>query len=176
MPFLLYGGFRHHDSLLSQSEEYPITLYVCIIYVSVFEGMYVLPCADDVQPNYGKVPCACVAIRRVSHNTVCMYIIRIYIGRNVCACYLVRIMSNPIMRRFHVQGCVVAQPRLCYHGHQRPKHVVLRSRSKPLLVDRTDTLLNEPSFVTTTRITAAPNRLESNCRHKIALVLTTCRF
>ena len=121
-------------------------------------------------------PCACVAIRRVSHNTVCMYIIRIYIGRNVCACYLVRIMSNPIMRRFHVQGCVVAQPRLCYHGHQRPKHVVLRSRSKPLLVDRTDTLLNEPSFVTTTRITGAPNRLESNCRHKIALVLTTCRF
>ena len=72
MPFPLYGGFRHHDSLLSQSEEYPITLYVCIIYVSVFEGMYGLPCADDEQPNYVKVSCACVAIRRVSHNTVCI--------------------------------------------------------------------------------------------------------
>ena len=26
-----------------------VCLYVCILYVSVFEGMYVLPCADDVQ-------------------------------------------------------------------------------------------------------------------------------
>ena len=86
-----------------------------------------------------------------------------------CMCYHEQMMSNPIMRRFHVQGCVVAQPRLGYHGHRRPKHVVLRSRSKPILVDRTDRLLYEPSFVTTVRITAAPNRLESNCRHEIAL-------
>ena len=26
-----------------------VCLYVCILYVSVFQGMYVLPCADDVQ-------------------------------------------------------------------------------------------------------------------------------
>jgi hypothetical protein len=26
-----------------------VCLYVCILYVSVFEGMYVLPCVDDVQ-------------------------------------------------------------------------------------------------------------------------------
>ena len=57
----IWRAHRHHDSLLSQSEEYPIALYVCmyvfiyvclyvcIQYVSVFEGMYVLPCAEDVQ-------------------------------------------------------------------------------------------------------------------------------
>ena len=56
----IWRAHRHHDSLLSQSEEYPIILYscmfvciyvclyVCILYVTVFEGMYVLPCADDV--------------------------------------------------------------------------------------------------------------------------------
>ena len=26
-----------------------VCLYVCILYVSVFEGMYVLPCVGDVQ-------------------------------------------------------------------------------------------------------------------------------
>ena len=26
-----------------------VCLYVCILHVTVFEGMYVLPCADDVQ-------------------------------------------------------------------------------------------------------------------------------
>ena len=48
----IWRAHHHHDSLLSQSEEYPITLYACmfvILYVSMFEGMYVLPCADDVQ-------------------------------------------------------------------------------------------------------------------------------
>ena len=85
------------------------------MHVSMLEGMYVLPCADDVQPNYGKVPCAFVAIRRVSHNTVCMYI-RMYLCKKECVCYHVQIMSNPIMGRFYVQGCVGAQPRSCYHG------------------------------------------------------------
>ena len=65
----IWRAHHHHDSQLPQPEEYPITLYVCmyvcmyvctyvwiydclyvcILYVTVFEGMYVLPCADDVQ-------------------------------------------------------------------------------------------------------------------------------
>ena len=57
----IWRAHHHHDSLLAQSEEYPITLYACMhvlwmylclfvyMYVSVFERMHVLPCADDVQ-------------------------------------------------------------------------------------------------------------------------------
>ena len=47
------------------------------MYVSMFEGMYVLPCSDDVQSNYGEVP---VHVSKSEEYPITLYVCILYVS------------------------------------------------------------------------------------------------
>ena len=65
----IWRAHHHHDSLLSQSEEYPIALYVCM-FICMYVSMFVY-----------------------------MYVYYVYLCLKECMCYLVQMMSNSDYRK-----------------------------------------------------------------------------